>query len=63
MVLIVIGFVLSLPVVFGLRQEVNASEDYAENILKDWIERNFGSNYSLKQIIFVTENKGVEGNL
>jgi len=63
LVLIVIGFVLSLPVVFGLRQEVNASEDYAENILKDWIERNFGSNYSLKQIIFVTENKGVEGNL
>ncbi len=62
LVLIVIGFVLSLPVVFGLRQEVNASEDYAENILKDWIERNFGSNYSLKQIIFVTENKGVEGN-
>lgn len=62
LVLLVIGFILSLSAVFGLRQEVNASEDYAEDILKVWIKNNFGSNYNLKQISFCMESKEVEGN-
>jgi len=59
---IVVGFLLSLSIVFGLRQKVNASEDYAENILREWIESHFGSNYNLKQITFTTESKEIGEN-